>query len=194
MKRLAVFALLPILLVGCSSVGVLVTPENNAVQMPHYAFRIPPDQGWEMRKMGGNSESVLINNKAGAASYQIALMRNVVLDANMRTQSANTVADHFRGMEEQIMIEEGVKRGRYQLKNLVKDVRRLGDRTFYTMTYEATSGAQIQFASIYLLFPKAEGNDSFIVAHYTATLPFGAALNSSYKADFDAILQEMVIH
>jgi hypothetical protein len=65
-------------------------------------------------------------------------MRNVVLDANMRTQSANLVADHFRGMEEQTMIEQGVKRGQYQLKNLVKDTRKLGNKTFYTMTYEVS--------------------------------------------------------
>ena len=104
------------------------------------------------------------------------------------------------------MIEQGVNRDLYKLNNLVKGERILGDRTFYTMTYETvatrTQSAglyQTQSAALYLLFPKSEGNDSFIMAHYSESLLPGNSLDKSYKveksykADFEALLQGMVL-
>jgi len=146
-----------------------------------------------MQRADGNFESVVLSNKVGPVLFQMKFMRNVVLNPSMRAQPANVVADDFRGLEERIMIEQGVKRGQYQLKNLVKEVRTLGNRTFYTMTYEAVAGTGTQFAALYLLFPKSEGNDSFIVAHYSESVPPSFSLAKSYKADFEALLQGMVL-
>jgi len=173
--------------------------------MPHYTFTAPADQGWQIERAGGNFESVVLTNKVGPTVFQMKFMRNLVPHP-LRAQSARFVADDFRGLEERIMIEQGVNRGLYQLNNLVKGERTLGDRTFYTMTYETVAARmqsaglyQTQSAALYLLFPKSESNDSFIIAHYSESILPGDRLDrsykveKSYKADFEALLQGMVL-
>jgi hypothetical protein len=169
--------------------GTSVTEETNRVQMPHYSFTIPPRQNWTMQRTDDSTELVVLSNKIGSTLVQIKLFRNVVLDQKMRTETSAVVADDFRRLEEQTMIELGVNRGQYALNNLVKAERTLGDRTFYTMTYDVVKNSGEQHAALYLLFPKSQGNDSFITAHYSETIPRGASLVESYKSDFEGLLQ-----
>ncbi len=191
MKTLFV-AFLFTLLVGCSTLGTSVTRDNNQVKMPHYSFTAPADQGWYMQRANDNFESVILNKKVGQIVFQVALMRNVVYGPSINTP-ANVVAEDFMGLEERIMIERGVKRGQFQLKNLVKRERTLGDKTFYTMTYEVINTTGIQFASLYLLFPKPAGNNWFIVAHYSESIPPSTQPIESCKADFESLLQGLVL-
>jgi hypothetical protein len=169
--------------------GTSVTWENKRVQMPHYSFTIPRDQVWTMQLTDDNTESVVLTNKIGPTIVQIKLLRIVVLGQDMRAQTSRVVADDYRRLEEQIMIEQGVNRGQYALNNLVRAERILGDKTFYTMTYDVVANTGEQHAALYLLFQKSQGNDSFIVAHYSETIPRRASLVKSYKSDFEGLLE-----
>jgi hypothetical protein len=70
------------------------------------------------------------------------------------------------------------------------------------MTYETigtSPGYQSQSGALYLLFPKSENNDWFIVAHYSESTRDGKQpdksykVDKSYKADFEALLQGMML-
>jgi hypothetical protein len=182
--------------------GSPVTRDKRLVQMPHYTFTAPADQGWQMDRGSQHEEEVILTKEVGPRVIQMAFMMMVVPDS-MRARAAEVVADDFRGVEERAMFEQGVQRGLYQVNNLVKGKRTLGDRIFYTMTCETvgTSPAvyQSQSAALYLLFPKSEKNDWFIVGHYSESTrdrqrpDESTKVDESYKAEFETLLQGMVL-
>ena len=182
--------------------GLPVTRDKSLVQMPHYTFTAPLDQGWQMERGDQQEEEVILTKEVGPIVIQMGFMMKVVPDA-LRARAAEVVADDFRGLEERAMFEQGVQRGLYQVNNLVKGKRTLGDRVCYTMTCEivGTSPAvyQLQSAALYILFPKSEKNDWFIVGHYSESTrdskrpDKSSKVDESYKAVFEALLQGMVL-
>jgi hypothetical protein len=184
MKRYRGFTLLLIVLAGCATMGTEITKNNNQIQMPHYSFAVRPDQEWHLLRPDEANEVVVITNKLGPFIFQMRMMRNVIHDANLKAASAKTVADDFRNREKQIMIEQGVNKGLYQLRDLAMGEEMVGDKKIYTMNYVIFAATGTQKASLCLYFPKDENNDYFIVAHYSETVPPNAILMKSFKPEF----------
>ena len=187
------FALILVLSAGCTTLGTEVTSEDNHVTMPHYSFVLPADQGWHMRRADEKHEAAIISKKMGSILLQIKLFRNPVLDKEMQASSAKTVADDYRQLEKRIMVEQGVNKGLYILKDVKMDEEVIGNKTFYTMNYTITENSGIQRAGLYLYFHKPNNNDYFIMAHYSETIPTNALLEKTYKPDFLKILESLAI-
>ena len=135
----------------------------------------------------------LFQKKMGSILLQIKLFRNPVLDKEMQASSAKTVADDYRQLEKRIMVEQGVNKGLYILKDVKMDEEVIGNKTFYTMNYTITENSGIQRAGLYLYFHKPNNNDYFIMAHYSETIPTNALLEKTYKPDFLKILESLAI-
>jgi hypothetical protein len=161
--------------------------------MPHYSFVLPADQGWHMRRTDENLEAVSLSKKAGNIVFQIKLYRNPILDKAMQADSARTVADDYRLLEKRIMVEQGVNKGLYNLKNVKMDEEVIGNKTFYTMNYTITDSSGIQRSGLYLYFHKPSNNDYFIMAHYSETIPANGLLEKTYKPDLLKILESLSI-
>ena len=184
-------AIVFVVLSGCTTLGTEITKNNNEIRMPHYLFVVPPDRDWRLLRPDDIYETAVLTKKEGLFTYQIRMMRNVISDEKLRAASAKIVAGDFRDREKQIMIEQGVNKGMYQISYLVKGEERVGGNTFYTMDYHVETDTARQSASLYLYFPKDERNDAFIVAHYSETVPLSASLSQSLKPEFIQILKSL---
>lgn len=191
MKGYGIALAIVVVLSGCSTLGTEITKENNEIKMPHYLFIVPPDQEWHLLRPDDIYETAVLTKKLGPFTYQIRMMRNLIRDEKLRAASAKIVAGDFRDREKQIMIEQGVNKGMYQISYLVKGEERVGGNTFYTMDYHVVTDTATQSASLYLYFPKDEKNDAFIVAHYSETVPRNALLLESLKPEFIQILKSL---
>ena len=179
-------------IVGCASLGTAVTQSNNRVQMPHYSFVVPPDRGWYIQRFDSPDESAILGQQAGGLRFEMKLMRNVVSDDSLKQATAKAVADDFRELEKRIMTEQGVSRGLYLLEDVTMGEETIDGRTFYTMHYTLVAGSGQQKGALYLWFPRPEGNDAFIVALYSETMPPNTALLvSSLYGDFKSTLQTL---
>ena len=187
------FALILVLSAGCTTLGTEVTIEDNHVTMPHYSFVLPADQGWHMRRADEKHEAAIISKKMGSILLQIKLFRNPVLDKEMQASSAKTVADDYRQLEKRIMVEQGVNKGLYILKDVKMDEEVIGNKTNNTMNYTITEKSGNQRDGLYLYFHKPNNNDYFIMAHYSETIPTNALLEKTYKPDFLKILESLAI-
>lgn len=191
MKRYRIHFILLVILTGCATMGTEITKSNNQIQMPHYSFVAPPDQEWYLLRLDEKNEAAVIEMKAGPFTFQMKMMRNVILDENLKVASAKTVADDFRNIEKQTMIEQGVNKGLYQLRDLTMSEEMVGDKNFFTMNYLISANTGTQKASLYLYFPKDEKNDYFILAHYSETVPPNAFLVKSFKSEFLEALKSL---
>jgi hypothetical protein len=190
MNRYICVALL-VILAGCSTIGTEITKNNNQIQMPNYSFVVPPEQGWHLLRPNEQYEVALMTKKLGLSTFQMQIMRNQIIDKDLKALPAKGVADNYRNLEKQIMIEQGVNKGLYQLQDLAMAEETVGDKKYYTMTYVVLSNANTQWASLYLYFPKEEKNDFFILAHYSETAPPNTVLVKSLKAEFLETLKSM---
>ena len=187
-------ALLLVAIAGCASTAPAVTRSNNHVQMPHYSFVVPPDNGWRVQRFDNPNESAIITQRIGPLRIEMKIMRNVVTDDALKQATAKAVADDFRELEKRIMIEQGVNRGLYRIENLTLGEETIGGLTFYTMDYILVGDSGTQGAALYLWFPEPERNESFIVAHYSETIPPNTfVLLKSYRPDFKSTLQTLTL-
>jgi hypothetical protein len=189
----ALVALAPIL--GCASTAPAVTRSNNRVQMPHYSFIAPPDRGWQLQRLEDPAETAILTHVAGSFAFAMKILRNTVTDDALKQATAKAVADDFRELERQTMIEEGVNRGLYRLEDVTLGEESIAGLTFYTMTYLVVRDSGTQRAALYLWFPKPERNEAFIVAHYSETTPPHSALFQpfTYLPDFKSTLQTLAM-
>jgi hypothetical protein len=188
-------ALLPLLLLltGCAGLGTEITARNNRIELPHYSITVPPDEGWHLREQGGPYEFVLLVNEDGPLHFEMKLMRNTVLDASKRQASAAELADDFRDLEKTMMIEEGVKKGLYELEDVRTTEEVIGGKTFYVMSYLARGPFGTNRASLLLFFPKERDNESFLVAHFSEFFPANTVLLQSHEPHMVRVLESLEV-
>lgn len=196
MKRFFLAFLILVLTAGCATLGTEITKDNNYIRMPHYSFTIPVSNGWHIQKPGGKAEVAVIVKKEKGVFFQIQIIRNRIpfyAIFSVKDTTAEDAADDYRSHEEQGMLMMGVKKGLYQLKDVIKSEEKIGDKTFYTMNYLILKNEGRQNAGLYLYYPKEKNNETFIVAHYSESIAAGASLAKSYKHDFKKILESLKI-
>ena len=187
-----------VLLASCASIETPITRNNSQITFPHYSIVVPPDR-WHLIRPNENAEVAVVTTKLDLglgepATYRMQFARNEVLHEVPRSWSARQVADSFRNMERQIMIEQGVRKGQYKLSDVVMGEESVGDKKFYTMTYTTSDGHVNQSASLYLYFPREEKNAYFMVIHYSETIPRGAAIVVPFRRDFLETLKSLRIN
>src|SRR2546427_13307786 len=126
------------LLVSCVSLGTPITRNNSQITFPHYSIIVPPDRGWRLLRPNEKIEAAVVKKRVSlgrddSATYLMQFSKNDILDERPRSWSAREVADHFRSLDKQIMIEQGVKMGRYKLGEVVMSEESVGAKKFYTM-------------------------------------------------------------
>ena len=187
-----------VLLASCASPETPITTSNARITFPHYSIVVPPDRGWRVVRPNEKGEVAVVTmtlDLPGApATFRMQFLRNEVLHEVPRSWSARQVADNFRKMERQIMIEQGVNKGLYKLGDVVMGEESVGDKTFYTMKYTTSDSRVNQSASLYLFFPKEEKNTYFLVIHYSETIPRGAAVVLPFHREFLETLKSLRIN
>jgi|WetSurMetagenome_2_1015567.scaffolds.fasta_scaffold50179_4 hypothetical protein len=195
MKRLISTVLL-LTLVGCASTGTEITSSNNQIQFPHYSL-VLPTPGWRLSRPDENNEVAVVTLQAGpplSATFQMRFIKNGIFDERIKSWSARQVADDYRTLEKRIMIEQGVNKGQYRLSEVVMGEEMVGDKKFYTMKYTTSASAQRQSASLYLYFPRDEGNSFFMVAHYSEMIPPNVSLSRSFNSEFLQTLKSLRVN
>jgi len=191
-----IFAALLLTLVGCASVGTEITSSNNKIQFPHYSIVLPtPD--WRLSRSDEHNEIAVATLQAGSplsTTFQMQFIKNSIFDERIKNWPARQIADDYRNLEKRIMIEQGVNKGQYQLSEVVMGEEIVGDKKFYTMKYTTSASAQKQTASLYLYFPREEGNSYFIVAHYSETMPPTVSLSRSFNPEFLQTLKSLRVN
>lgn len=160
----------------------------DASTLPHFEFAAPAGDAWTVDRSADAMGGVRFFLKQGKAGYQIALLENVVLNAEMRKAPAATIADDFRAQEKAGMEELGVAAGQYRLSDLVMGQVTIDGTLYYTMTYVTEARDHYQRAGLYLHFPYPENNQYFLVAHYSEMAPRRSDLKLSHEADFRQLL------
>ena len=178
-----------------SHLGRPLTRANNQLELPRFSFLAPADQGWRVsrpaltpaastygaRAPADGNEIVDVTLQLGPPAPALLVMRFMQVDiANerIRSWSARQVADAYRGQE-----QEPGREGQ-QLVDLVMGEETIGGSTFYTMKYGIVASTYVQTSEVYLHFPRAEGNECFVLAHYSETTPPGGARPRSYRREF----------
>jgi hypothetical protein len=179
-----------------SLMGTPLTRSNNQLDLPRFSFLAPADQGWRVRRPAFTAaaastygarhpadghEVVDVTLQLGPPASALLVMRFMQVDivnARIRSWSARQVADAYRNQE-----KEPGREGQ-PLVNLVMGEETIGGSTFYTMKYGIVASTYAQTSEIYLHFPRAEGNEYFVVAHYSETTPPGGARPRSYRREF----------
>jgi hypothetical protein len=186
------------LLVSCASLGTPITRNNSQITFPHYSIVVPPDRRWDLLRPNEMLEAAVVTKRVDlgrgdSATYLMQFSKNDVLDERPRSWSARQVADNFRNMEKQIMIEQGVSKGQYKLGDVVMGEESVGDKKFYTMKYTTSDSSADQTGSLYLYFPREEKNPYFIVIHYSETTPRGVTIRLPFYEDFLETLKSLHI-
>lgn len=187
-------AALALALVCPLALSTSVTAKSSRVEMPRYSFEKPAERGWRVQRKVKKMETTILTKRVGPFTFQIKVMVVPILDENRQSWTPAEVADEYRAIEERTMIEQGVERGLYELRDLTKGEKVVGDKTFYTMDYAVYNREIRQRASLYLTFPRPEGNDHFILLHYSETIPALAALLKSYRPDFEGVLASLTVN
>ena len=182
MKRRLASILFVIGVAGCATIGTAITKTNSHVQMPSYSLVMPPDRGWYLQRDDGK-EYAILTKQIEPIVWQMRFYKNTLLHDALIAATAKEVADDFRTLEVQVMIEEGVKKGKYQLSDVKIGEEVVGNKKFYTMEHVIVSPSAMQRASMYLYFPQAKNNRHFFAAHYFETSPPGVVAKS-YKEEF----------
>lgn len=178
-----------------SLMGTPLTRGNNQLDLPRFSLLAPADQGWRVRRPAftpavstygarppaNGNEIVDVTLQLGPPAPALLVMRFMQVDITnerIRSWSARQVADAYRGQE-----QEPGREGQ-QLVDLVMGEETIGGSTFYTMKYGVVASTYAQTSEVYLHFPRAEGNEYFVLAHYSETTPPGGARPRSYRQEF----------
>lgn len=180
---------------GPNTIGAEETT-NHKIQMPHYSVALSPDHSWHIEKLGDPFESVLLTKQMattplGPIVVEIKFMRNIITDESFRAKTARWNADNFRTIEKNIMIEQGVNTGMYELGDVTMGDEEIAGKTFYFTDYKTYTSSDRQWSSLYLFFPKEKDNDAFIVAHHSVRMPLEAVLFEYSKTDLIDLLRTL---
>jgi hypothetical protein len=163
-----------------------ITVRDKTIKFNHYSIELP-NQGWELNALDESKESIVATSHPIWGEYKIQLYKNDVIDEVARLWPAKRVADDYRNSEKQIMIEQGVNKGQYELSDVVMGEEMIGNNKYYTMKYTAFTRNKKQLSSLYLHFPREDNNSFFIIVHYSETMSNDVFLSENKSANPDVL-------
>ncbi|RJR15264.1 MAG: hypothetical protein C4581_12490 [Nitrospiraceae bacterium] len=176
MKMVNSYFLIVLLLFGCASSFVKITRETNLITLNDVQFTAPDTGDWYIRYPGAKKDEAVLTKQLDQASIIIVVARNDIVDPQLKSKSAKEVADDFRNHEKQIMIEQGVNKGLYTIKDLQMGEIDIQGQIFYTMDYVNVAKISKVRASLYLLFPSTAQNDYFIMTLFQEATPINVEI------------------
>lgn len=192
MSRYTIFVVI-LLLGGCASSGVVITKNNNVINMPHYSIEAPPAQGWTLDVVDRVYSKISLSKSVDSAASQMWFNINWVAGEHMKTWAAKQVADDYRNGELSDMQIKGVMTGMYKLEDVVMGEQVIGGKKFYTMDYVTIRADMTQRSSLYLYFPRETDIEVFVVAIYTDGYTSKEMLSRSYKPEFIRVLESLQV-
>lgn len=160
-------------------------------KLPHFSFSAPEDDAWVEEQILNKGKTVFTARR-GAVVYRITLLESSILDEKMRKASAKDVADDFRNSEKNDMIERGVKRGLYELSDLIMGQETIGGKLYFTMKGSTSVQGGVQSGGLYLYFPSEYDNNYFLIAHYSEATRSGDLPTFSFESEFLDVLQSVI--
>jgi hypothetical protein len=169
---------------------------DRVITMQQYLFEIPDQGSWGVEKAGGRSDVVVLTKQLAEGSdaptlVQIKVMRNEINERRLVELTARENADNIRNIEKEIMLEQGVKPGLYQLHDVSMGEEVVSGRQFYFMDYRTETATDVQSSSLYLFFPKERDNEWYIMTHYTEVRGKETASVDYSKSDLMDVLRTM---
>jgi len=192
MNRNVILTLL-VLLVGCVSSGVVITKNNNQIDMPHYSILAVPDTGWGLTVEDKSHSTIYLKKSAGSAEYQMRIGINWLSSESTKSWTAKQVADDYRNGELSDMQARGVMTSMMELENVVMGEEIVGNKKFYIMNYDIIRDGVRQNSSLYLYFPKEINIGVFIVAIYIESSTGKESLYKSNKPEFIRVLESLQV-
>ena len=183
-------------LVGCASTEI--TSGNNQIQFLHYSLVLPTPgwRLWRMSRSAENYEIAVVTLQAGpplSATFEMQFIKNGIYSEGMESWSARRIADDFRNFRK-ITLSTTYNKEQYQLSEVVMGEEMVGDKKFYTMKYTTSSSARKKSESLYMYFPREEGNSYFILAYYWETMPPNVSLSRSFNPEFLQTLKSLRVN
>ncbi len=129
LKAKVILLITPLLLLSCAATSHLQSvSEGQIIDMGPYSVKAPLGDGWEaeVKKEQGTINFIRPKKKAlgiSGGTTVVTVFLNVVFPNGWHL-SEEEVADNYRNMEEQGMIEKGVKTGIYRLEDVKKALLR----------------------------------------------------------------------
>ena len=119
--------------------------QTEVIDMGYYSIKAPSGQNWGIEIDKEKRIVKFQKLKIWALSGKILGSTLILVTENKRLQdkwylSEEEIADDYRNLEEKIMLEEGVKKGEYKLKEVKKETTIIDEKKFYTMSYKTTRG------------------------------------------------------
>lgn len=201
MKTKSAFIAVCLFLSGCvPSTQPLNLPRESRqeeinIDTQSYSIRLKSADRWLVSEIIEQYEGVILTREKKPPYCRILIIRKRVSDDAIEGQTAREMADAVRAREKQGMIELGVKKGLYRLKDLTMGEHVLGGKTYYSMTYQTTPRDDwgYETASLYLYFPKPRDNAYYILAHFSQTYVHARPKGPSCRGDFLNILKNLTI-
>ena len=135
-------------LVSCATTQPIPQRGERVIDMGNYFVESPVGEGWQIQidKSKGivsftKIKQSIISKMAGVidGSTLIRVFRNEIAPQGWHMSEEET-ADDFRNLEEKIMIEEGVKKGEYNLEDVKKGITTINGKKLYFLSYKTTAG------------------------------------------------------
>lgn len=182
-------------ILGCAGSGTRVTATNNSLHTNHYEWVVPPERGWILSESNVPGPSFVLTDNfqlpSNNVAFRIQIAENGIVAERLRGQPAKFVADDYRQYEKNLMFENGVKAGRYTLSEVEMSEIEVGDKTFWTMKYQAYRQSQLSLNTMFLYFPKSSNNEHFLIIHYSEAGSSNTTWTSKHKDDLMRILESV---
>lgn len=150
--------------------------KESVIEMGSFTVNHPPGEDWQTRVFKDKGVVAFIKEEGKTMRVFGEIMAGKTIIRGITLIQVNSymappqkwnlneekMADDIRKQEEKTMIEEGVKKGQYELEDVKKDVATVGGRKLYFMSYKAIVGSWLSLkgnpkvveAVIYFYFPQ----------------------------------------
>lgn len=157
-------------------------------EVKNFSLDVTLDKGWKTTIDPESQAVTFANFEKGFNRQQRILIREIdALEIFRGSHSEKWVADEYRRREEADMIERGVKKGMYELKDLKKFELEVDGKHLYAMTYKQLLKGLIGHGYLYLYFPDFKDSNKFYIFLYYYICPEEESQEASIEEFYSLI-------
>jgi len=154
LKGLVILLETSLLLASCATTSQFQHAKaGQIIETDTYSVETPRGEDWYFQAEKGKKHVTFSKPKPNVWGLHGATM--IFVDAGKAYKefsSEEDAADYIRRVEENDLIERGVKRGEYSLQDIKKDSVTVGSRKLYSMSYKTISRTGEAIIDIYYLY------------------------------------------